>query len=161
MNKSKLNEHTKHHAFNRVPCAHYSTTVGDKKSLQDHLKVCSKHSGADQLTEEQKKPFKCDYCWHRYMHNKDLRFHMWAKHLDKMSTVPQELKSVPRQLRSVSRQLKYVPRQFIVFRFCFCIMFKQCPDSYVAACQGLIFAPQQFIVALVPHVVFYVPCLLM
>ena len=84
VNKSKLNEHTKYHALNRVTCAHCSTTVGDKKSLQDHLKVCSKCPGADQLTEEQKKPFKCDYCYHRYVHNKDLRHHMQAKHLDKV-----------------------------------------------------------------------------
>ena len=84
VNKSKLNEHTKCHALNRVTCAHCSTTVGDKKSLQDHLKVCSKCPGADQLMEEQKKPFKCDYSYHRYMHNKDLRCHMQAKHLDKV-----------------------------------------------------------------------------
>ena len=82
--KSKLNEHTKHHALNKVTCAHYSTIVGDKKSLQDHLKVCSKHPGADQLTEEQKKPFKCDHCYHRYMHNKDLKCQIWAKHPDKV-----------------------------------------------------------------------------
>ena len=63
VNKSKLNEHTKCHPSNRVTCAHCSTTVGDKKSLQDHLKVCSKCPGADQLTEEQQKPFKCDHCY--------------------------------------------------------------------------------------------------
>ena len=50
VNKSKLNEHAKHHALDRVTCAHCSTTVGDKKSLQDHLKMCSKCPGADQLT---------------------------------------------------------------------------------------------------------------
>ena len=84
VNKSKLNEHTKYHALNRVTCAHCSTTVGDKKSLQDHLKVHSKHPGADQLMEEQKKLFKRYHCYHRYVHNKDLRRHMWARHLDKV-----------------------------------------------------------------------------
>ena len=84
--KGQVNEHSKRHQQGRVSCAHWSKSLADKKILQDHLKVCPKcpqPSPQDiPQTEEQARPHKCDYCFCRYVHKKDLMHHMHSKHKD-------------------------------------------------------------------------------
>ena len=82
VSKSQVNEHTKKHQQGRVTCAHCSKSLVDKKTLQDHIKVCPFHPQPSQQeqekpqTEEQAKPHKCDHCYRRYVHRNDLLCHM-------------------------------------------------------------------------------------
>ena len=52
LTKSKLNEHSKLHITRKPQCEHCDKLLADSKSLADHKKICSKHPGADDLTEE-------------------------------------------------------------------------------------------------------------
>ena len=75
VSKSQVNEHSKRHLQKRVACAHCSKSVADKRILQSHLRICSKHPQSQQVlpqTEEQARPHKCDHCFLRYVHSKDL-----------------------------------------------------------------------------------------
>ena len=45
-----------------------------------HKKTCSKHPGADNLTEEEKKPHKCPHCTKRYTRASDVIRHCKSKH---------------------------------------------------------------------------------
>ena len=60
--------------------------VADKRTLQSHLRICSKHPQQQVLpqTEEQARPHKCDHCFRRYIHKKDLMHHLWQQHQDKL-----------------------------------------------------------------------------
>ena len=87
VSKSQVNEHTKRHQQRRVSCAHCSKSVADKRTLQGHLQICPKHPQPSQQglpqTEEQSRPHKCDFCFRRYVHKKDLMCHLCFKHKDK------------------------------------------------------------------------------
>ena len=76
VSRSQVNEHSKRHLQSRVSCAHCSKSVADKRTLQSHLRICSKRPQPSQQdlpqTEEQARPYKCDHCFHRYVHKKDL-----------------------------------------------------------------------------------------
>ena len=86
--KSQVNEHSKRHQQERVSCAYCTKSLADKKSLQDHHKVCPQcpHSSqqSQPQTEEQVKPHKCDYCYRRYVHKKDLMCYTCSKHKHKL-----------------------------------------------------------------------------
>ena len=79
VSKSQVNEHSKSHLQRRVTRTHCSKSVADKRTLQSHLRICSKHPQSQQVlpqTEEQARPHKCDHCFCRYVHRKDLMHHL-------------------------------------------------------------------------------------
>ena len=84
---SQVNEHSKRHLQRRVTCAHCSKSVADKRTLQSHLRICSKCPQSLQQdlpqTEEQARSHKCDHCFHCYIHKKDLVCHLHLKYQDK------------------------------------------------------------------------------
>ena len=80
LTKSKLNEHSKVHTIGRLPCEHCNKLFAESKTLSVHKKTCSKHPGADNLTEEEKKPHKCPHCTKRYTHASDVVRHCKSKH---------------------------------------------------------------------------------
>ena len=83
VSKSQVNEHTKRHQQGRVSCNHCSKSFADKKSLQDHFKICAscpKPAEVHPQPEEQSKPHKCNFCYRHYVHRKDLLCHMHLKH---------------------------------------------------------------------------------
>ena len=88
VSKSQVNEHSKRHLQRRVTCAHCSKSVANKRTLQSHLRICSKHPQPSQQdlpqTEEKARPYKCDHCFHHYIHKKDLMCHLQQKHQDKL-----------------------------------------------------------------------------
>ena len=88
VSKSQVNEHSKRHLQRRVTCAHCSKSVADKRTLQSHLRICSKHPQPLQQdlpqTEEQARPYKCDHCFRHYVHKRDLMCHQRQKHQDKL-----------------------------------------------------------------------------
>ena len=87
ISKSQVNEYSKRHQQRRVTCAHCAKSVADKRTLLSHLKVCSKRPQPSQQvlpqTEEEARPHKCDHCFHRYVHHRDLMHHICQKHQDK------------------------------------------------------------------------------
>ena len=56
LSKSKLNELEKKHSTGRVTCDHCGKSLGEKKSLVDHLISCKKVLGYEQRSEEELKP---------------------------------------------------------------------------------------------------------
>ena len=80
LTKSKLNEHSKVHILGKLPCEHCNKLFAESKTLSVHKKICPKHSGADDLTEEEKKPHKCPHCSKRYTHTSDVVCHCKSKH---------------------------------------------------------------------------------
>ena len=82
LTKSKLNEHSKVHTDGKLQCDHCDKLLADSKSLADHKKICPNHSGAADLTEEQRKPHKCPHWYKRYMHATDVNHHCRSKHPD-------------------------------------------------------------------------------
>ena len=82
LTKSKLNEHSKVHILGKLPCEHCNKLFADSKTLSVHKKVCPKCPGADDLTEEERKPHKCPHCCKRYTHTSDVVRHCKSKHPD-------------------------------------------------------------------------------
>ena len=80
LTKSKLNEHSKVHTIGRVPCEHCNKLFAESKTLSVHKKTCSKCPGADNLTEEERKPHKCPHCTKRYTRVSDVARHCKSKH---------------------------------------------------------------------------------
>ena len=80
LTKSKLNEHSKVHTIGRLPCEHCNTLFAKSKTLSVHKKICPKCPGADNLTEEEKKPHKCPHCTKRYTRASDVVRHCKSKH---------------------------------------------------------------------------------
>ena len=80
LTKSKLNEHSEVHILGKLPCEHCNKLFADSKTLSVHKKVCPKHPGADDLTEEEKKPHKCPHCSKRCTHTSDVVHHCKSKH---------------------------------------------------------------------------------
>ena len=80
LTKLKLNEHSKVHTIGRLPCEHCNKLFAKSKTLSVHKKTCSKCPGADNLTEEEKKPHKCPHCTKRYTHASDVVCHCKSKH---------------------------------------------------------------------------------
>ena len=82
LTKSKLNEHNKVHILGKLPCEHCNKLFADSKTLSVHKKVCPKRPGADDLTEEERKPHKCPHCCKRYTRTSDVVRHCKSKHPD-------------------------------------------------------------------------------
>ena len=82
LTKSKLNEHSKVHILGKLPCEHCNKLFADSKTLSVHKKVCPKCPGADDLTEEERKPHKCPHCCKRYTRTSDVVHHCKSKHPD-------------------------------------------------------------------------------
>ena len=80
LTKSKLNEHSKVHTIGRLPCEHCNKLFAESKTLSVHKKICPKHPGADNLTEEEKKPHKCPHCTKRYTRASGVVRHCKSKH---------------------------------------------------------------------------------
>ena len=80
LTKSKLNEHSKLHVTGKPQCEHCDKLLADSKSLADHKKICPKHPGAADLTEEQKRPHKCPHCYKRYTRTADVSCHCKSEH---------------------------------------------------------------------------------
>ena len=80
LTKSKLNEHSKVHILGKLPREHCNKLFADSKTLSVHKKVCPKRPGADDLTEEEKKPHKCPHCSKRYTRTSDVVRHCKSKH---------------------------------------------------------------------------------
>ena len=78
--KSKLNERSKLYITGKPWCDHCNKLLADSKSLADHKKICPKRPGVEDLTDEQKKPYKCPHCYKRYTHVADVRRHSKVKH---------------------------------------------------------------------------------
>ena len=83
LSKSKLNEYEKKHSTGRVTCDHCGKSLGEKKSLVDHLKSCKKVPGYEQQSEEEQKPHKCPDCFRHYIHKKDMLKHHRKVHPNK------------------------------------------------------------------------------
>ena len=82
LTKSKLNEHSKVHILGKLPCEHCNKLFADSKTLSVHKKVCPKCPGADDLTEEERKPHKYPHCSKRYTRTSDVVHHCKSKHPD-------------------------------------------------------------------------------
>ena len=80
LTKSKLNEHSKLHITGKPQCEHCDKLLVDSKSLADHKKICLKHPGVADLTEEQKRPHKCPHCYKKYTRAADVGRHCKSKH---------------------------------------------------------------------------------
>ena len=80
LTKSKLNEHSKVHTIGRLPCEHCNKLFAESKTLSVHKKICPKCPGADNFTEEEKKPHKCPHCTKRYTRASDVVRHCKSKH---------------------------------------------------------------------------------
>ena len=80
LTKSKLNEHSKVHTLGKLPCEHCNKLFAESKTLSVHKKICPKRPGADNLTEEEKKPHKCPHCTKRYTRASDVVCHCKSKH---------------------------------------------------------------------------------
>ena len=82
LTKSRLNEHSKVHTIGKVPCEHCNKLFAESKTLVVHKKTCSKHPGADNVTEEERRPHKCPHCTKRYTRVSDVARHCKSKHPD-------------------------------------------------------------------------------
>ena len=80
INKSKLNEHLRQHITGKPQCNYCNKQLADSKSLADHKKICPHWPGIENLSDEQRKPFKCPHCYKRYTHLADVCCHSKAKH---------------------------------------------------------------------------------
>ena len=80
LTKSKLNEHSKVHTLGKLPCEHCNKLFAESKTLSVHKKICPKCPGADNLTEEEKKPYKCPHCTKRYTRASDVVRHCKSKY---------------------------------------------------------------------------------
>ena len=78
--KSKLNEHCKQHITGRPQCNYCKKQLADSKTLADHKKICPWCPGIENLSDKQRKPFKCPHCYKRYTHLADVHQHPKAKH---------------------------------------------------------------------------------
>ena len=70
LSMSKFNEHEKKCSTGRVTCDHCGKSLGEKRSLIDHLKSCKKVPGYEQWSEEELKPHKCPDCFWCYIHKR-------------------------------------------------------------------------------------------
>ena len=82
LTKSRLNEHSKVHTIGKVPCEHCNKLFAEPKILVVHKKTCSKHPGADTVTDEERRPHKCPHCYRRYTRVSDVARHCRLKHPD-------------------------------------------------------------------------------
>ena len=80
LTKSRLNEHSKVHTIGKVPCEHCNKLFAESKTLVVHKRTCSKCPGADNVTEEKRKPHKCPHCTKRYTCVSDVARHCKSKH---------------------------------------------------------------------------------
>ena len=82
LTKSRLNEHSKVHTIGKVPCEHCNKLFIEPKTLVVHKKTCSKRPGADNVTEEERRPHKHPHCYKRYTRVSDVTRHCKSKHPD-------------------------------------------------------------------------------
>ena len=82
LTKSRLNEHSKVHTIGKVPCEHCNKLFAEPKTLVVHKKTCSKCPGADNVTEEERRPHKCPHWAKRYTRVSDVAHHCRLKHPD-------------------------------------------------------------------------------
>ena len=78
--KSSLNEHNKVHTIGKVPCEHCSKLFAEHKTLVVHKRTCSKRPGAENVTDEERRPHKCPHCTKRYTRVSDVARHCRLKH---------------------------------------------------------------------------------
>ena len=78
--RSRLTEHGKVHTIGKVPCGHCNKLFAEPKTLVVHKKTCVKHPGADDVTEEERRPHKYPHCAKRYTRVSDVARHCRLKH---------------------------------------------------------------------------------
>ena len=80
INLTSLNPSLMSTSSNTSQANYCNKQLADSKSLADHKKICPCCPGTQNLSDEQRKPFKCPHCYKRCTCLADVLCHSKAKH---------------------------------------------------------------------------------